>query len=118
MRTFERQVEKIANQLKTGNMDMAILRDKFIQIGWWSEEREIAEELHIQAVEIVNDYFNEKIRCQDETEWEGKGWKFEYRPRFKDWVTWRGNQLEGTVRGDDARFIEWMRRDTSKNNIV
>ena len=61
MRTFERQVEKIANQLKTGNMDMAILRDKFIQIGWWSEEREIAEELHIQAVEIVNDYFNEKI---------------------------------------------------------
>lgn len=39
----------------------------------------------------------------------GNGLKIEYRPQYQDWVTWYGGQLEGTLRGDDARFIETFR---------
>jgi hypothetical protein len=37
-------------------------------------------------------------------------WTVEYRPQYLDWVTWRGEQLEGTLLGEDQDFIAWCER--------
>ena len=55
------------------------------------------ESLHTQAITL-----SEQV-----TESQENTITIEYRPQYSDWIIWVGDQLEGTLLGNDIQFVDW-----------